>query len=345
MARLLLQARDFQPQDDPAITRAEKREGTIAIGVLSGLKSMGEAIDAHDLAHAIRRHDVPAIAGVLSSPKVLDALKASYAPVADTFVAAAETEATEKFGGLVLYDPMAAAASLAGARQNFIGSILGQSTQVVSDQLIGAARAGADPEAVAEALRGVIGLTPRDAKAVSNFRNLLENGSREALRRAWRDKRFDATVESWLDGVPVDSAKVDAMVERFAANALRSRAETIARTESLQAAVGGIRDAYVQAVGSGRLLDSEVRRRWQVVLDERLCPICGSIPLLNTGGVGVMQPYLSIRGPIMAPLAHPRCRCTETYSTDLSRVQANPFTGTPSPGVFQLPPRGPTIHL
>lgn len=346
MARLLLQARDFQDPDDPAIKQAEKREGAIAAAVTTGLKTMGAAIDAHDLASAIRRHDVQAIAGVLASPKVLDALKASYAPVADTFTTAAEVEATEKFGGLVLYDPMQAAAALAGARQNFIGSILGQSTQVVSDQLIGAVRAGADPEEVAEALRGVIGLTPRMARAVSNFRNLLENGSTDALRRALRDKRYDSTVQSWIEGAEVDPTKVDAMVERYATRALMSRASTIARTQSLQATVSGIRDAYVQAVETGRLLESEVRRRWLVVLDERLCPVCGSIPLLNDfHGVGVNEPYKSIHGPIMAPLAHPNCRCTEVYSTDLSRVTANPFTGKPAPGVLQLPPKGPTIYL
>lgn len=347
MARMLLQARDFQPPDDPAITRAEKREAAIAAAVLAGLKVMGHAINYHDLTVAITHHNVAAIASILGAPKVSDALKAAYTPIADTFVDAAVTEAETKFGGLVLYDPLVAAAELAGARQTFVGSILGPSSQVVADQLVAAARAGAEPDEVAAALRQVIGLTPRQAKAVTNFRNLLENGSRDALRRALRDKRFDPTVQSWAEGTAEpDPAKVDAMVARYAERSLAARAQTIARTESLQATNSGIRDAYVQAVGSGRLHPGEVRRRWLVVPDERLCPVCGSIALLNDhNGVGVNEPYKSINGPIMAPLAHPNCRCTEIYTTDLSRVTANPFTGTPSPGVLQLPARGPVIHL
>lgn len=323
----MLVARDFQSPDDPAVARADRREGAITAAVAAALRTMGDAIDAAELERHIRQHDVMGIAAILASPRVLDALRVAYKPVADSFIDAAEAEAAQKFGGLVVYDPLAAAAELAGARQNFIGSILGQSSQVVSDQLIAAMREGATADEAAEALSQVIGLTPRQAAAVTNFRRLLEEGSREALTRALRDRRFDATVESWISGeTAVDQAKVDAMVARYAERALVSRAQTIARTEGLKAVVNGIRDAYKQAVESGRLLDSEVRRRWLVVPDERLCPMCGSIPLLNDiDGVGVNEPYLSIEGPIMAPLAHPNCRCTEVYTADLTRLSVQPF--------------------
>ena len=55
------------------------------------------------------------------------------------------------------------------------------------------------------------------------------------------------------------------------------------------------------------------------------CPICAFIPILNADGVGVFQPYLSPIGPIMAPTVHPRCRCSERYTADLSRVLETPF--------------------
>jgi hypothetical protein len=345
MPKLLLSVNDFQSPDDAAVVLARKREQKIAAGVLAALRRMGDAVDYHDLTVAIQRADVSAISDVLASPHVVDALKSGYQPIADTFVEAAEAEAETKFGGLVVYDPLFAARQLAGAQQNFIGSILGQSSQVVSDQLVAAARAGTNVEEVANALRGVISLTPRQAKAVTNFRSLLENGNRDALRRALRDKRYDATVESWLQGAPVDPAKVDAMVERYATRSLAARAQTIASNESMQASVGGIRDAYTQAVSSGRLLDSEVKRFWLVEFDERLCPICASIPLLNSKGVGVLTPYKSLGGLIMAPLAHTNCRCSERYETDLSRVTANPFTGAVRPPLYKLPARGPVIHL
>lgn len=324
----LLQADDFQPPDDPAIELAEARETRIAISVRQGLRALPAALDdMPGLSGAIGSHNVVTIASALSRPTVSDALLQAYKPIAGTFTDAAEAEAEEKLGGLVVYDPIAAAGQLAGAQQTFIGSILGQSADVVREQLLRSLRMGADPAKIADALKAVINLTPRQARAVSNFRTLLEQGDREALTRALRDARFDGTIRSWADGTaPVDGSKVDAMVQRYAERMLQFRANTIARTESLKATVGGIRDAYVQAVNSGRLLESEVIRRWLVVPDERLCAICGSIPLLNRGGVSVLQPYMSIQGPIMGPLAHPNCRCTESYRTNLSRIRTNPFS-------------------
>lgn len=327
MTRLLLQARDFQSQDDHAISQAAKRETVIGAAALRGLRAINDNVDMNELSRRTLRFDATAVAGLLGAPRVVDALRASYQPIAETFLDAAQDEAEEVFGPLVVYDPLVAAAELAGARQSFMGSVLNQAAQVVADVLVNAARTGADPAEVAAALSQVIGLTPRQAAAVSNFRRLLMDGDREALRRALRDRRFDATVESWISGGnTVDEAKVDAMVARYAERSLASRAATIARTESLKAVVNGIRDAYKQAVDSGRLLDSEVRRRWLVVPDERLCPVCGSIPLLNDiHGVGVNEPYKSINGLIIAPLAHPNCRCTEVYTADLSRISVQPF--------------------
>lgn len=342
----ILQAADFQAPDDPAITLAESREGRISKSVKIGLAAISQAMAMAPIATMVGSHNAQGIGEIIGGPTVHDALKQAYKPVAETFVEAAEMQTAEALGrALVVYDPLAAAGQLAGAQQTFIGSILGQSAETVRQQLVQGLRLGAQPEKIAEALKAVVGLTPRQAQAVSNFRRLLEQGDLQALTRALRDSRFDATVRSWADGAPVDPKRVDAMVERYAARSLQHRADTIARNESLKATTGGIRDAYVQAIGSGRLLESEVTRKWRVVFDERLCPICASIPLLNPLGVGVMQPYLSAAGPIMAPLAHVNCRCTESYKTDLSRVTANPFSGKPAPGVWQIPAPAPAILL
>jgi hypothetical protein len=103
------------------------------------------------------------------------------------------------------------------------------------------------------------------------------------------------------------------------------RAKRMAATEGMQAAVSGIRDAHVQAVNSGRLFDSEVKRFWLTAGDELVCPVCSSVPLLNDGGIGVNDQYRSINGLIDAPLAHPWCRCSERYIADVSRLTEQPF--------------------
>lgn len=326
MTKYLLHPGDFQTADDAAVTLADKREGAIRSSVRRGLATLGEAIDAPQVGILIRANDIAGVAGVLTGPRVTDALLEAYKPIADAYVEAAEKEAAARFGALVVYDPLQAAAALSGARQTFMGNILGPTADVVAEQLLNAVRSGADPEETAQALKAVIGLTPRQAAAVSNFRRLLEEGDRQALNRALRDRRFDSTVRAWADGTAkIDPAKVDAMVERYADKMLSNRASTIASNEAMQATTGGIRDAYVQAVKSGRLGHLEVRRHWQLVFDERLCAVCGSIPLLNPGGVGVLEPYLSLEGPVIAPRAHVNCRCSEKYVVDLSSVSANPF--------------------
>ena len=154
------------------------------------------------------------------------------------------------------------------------------------------------------------------------------NGDRNALARQLRDRRFDATVER-ATRTPVrivlSQDQVDTMVKRYAERMLAHRAATMAKTETMQAAVGGIRDAYVQAVKSGQLLDSEVTRYWLTAADERVCPICAAIPDMNRDGVGVNDDYASPLGPISMPLAHVACRCSERYVANLTRLRAQPF--------------------
>lgn len=341
----LLQAEHFQSPDDPAVKLAVRRTGGIARSMKAGLKTMAEALDRAGLRQMVQAGDRLGIESTINSHAVSDALLEAYKPVVDTFTEAAEVETKEKLGALTVYDPLYAAGQLAGAQQNFIGAVQGDAAKVVQEQLLQALRQGADPDEIALGLKQVIGLNPQRAKAVLNFRRLLEEGDSQALRRVLRDQRFDRTVRSWIDGTAkVDPAKVDDMVAAYADRQLQSRALTIAQNESLKATTGGIRDAYVQAVGGGRLPEAAVKRFWQINSGERTCPICASIPLLNLQGVGVFQPYLSAAGPVMAPLVHVNCACSEKYVTDLSSVTVNPFTGRPSPGV-RVPQQLPTIHL
>lgn len=319
----LLRAQDFQRQDDPAIALAEQRESRIARAVRDGLAALAIAIKSVPLTHITIQASVIA---AIRAQSVSDALLASYKPIADAFTDAAEMETRTTLGSLVVYDPVYAAGQLAGAQQNFIGFIQSQASQVVRDQLLDAARAGAPAEEVAQALQAVIGLSPKQAQAISNYRRLLERGDRQALARQLRDRRFDASIDRAIrEKNPLSGDQIDAMVTRYAERSLASRAASIAHDESLGATTGGIRNAYVQAVQTGRLLASEITRYWQVVFDERLCPICGSIPLLNPEGVGVLQPFISAGGPVMETGVHPNCRCTERYVTDLSRVSSSPF--------------------
>jgi len=325
MARLL-KASDVQPDDDAALILASRRESRIRAAIEDMLAALAAIFTGDAIAQLIARYDIPSLWDILDQPELQAIIIGGFKPIGETFLTAANDEAEAKFGSLIVYDPLATAAPLTAIRQQFQDAILGQAKAVIQARILESLRYGISPDAVAESLSYVIGLTPRQAQAVMNFRSMLESGDSDVLTRALRDRRFDSTVRAMIAGdIERDAAKIDAMVERYAERMVAYRATTIARTEAMQAATGGIRDAYLQAVNSGRLFDHEVRRRWLTAEDELVCPICSSIPLLNGDGVGIDEPYDSIDGPIMAPLAHTSCCCSESYAADLTRLTEQPF--------------------
>lgn len=87
-----------------------------------------------------------------------------------------------------------------------------------------------------------------------------------------------------------------------------SRAETIARTETMLASNEGQQEAWNQAVDEG-LLNGTESKEWIVTPDDRLCPICepmdGQTVPLNEN---FTQP--DTNEEVDVPPMHPRCRCT-----------------------------------
>lgn len=85
-----------------------------------------------------------------------------------------------------------------------------------------------------------------------------------------------------------------------------SRAETIARTETMAASNGGQREAWAQAVDDG-LLNGDEEEEWITTPDDITCEICQPMD-------GVKKPLggqFNVGGELIdGPPAHPRCRCT-----------------------------------
>lgn len=137
----------------------------------------------------------------------------------------------------------------------------------------------------------VIGLTERQAKAVWNYRDELQN-----------------------DEIERDTVTEDRMVERYRDELLLSRAETIARTETIAASNEGQQELWRQARETGVLTGTE-RRIWIVTPDDRLCEACLSMG--NAHGdversVGLDEEFDDEGGefdPVLVPPLHPNCRC------------------------------------
>lgn len=173
--------------------------------------------------------------------------------------------------------------------------------------------AGLPPADVARNLRESVGLTVSQAKAVQNYRRLLETGSTDALTRALRDARFDIEPEDLTKLTP---AQVDARVDAYRRRYLAYRATTIARYETLAAANGGALNSIHSSVNAG-ILPPTTTVGWLLANDERTCPRCRSIVQLQPNGVPLGHlfrwSYSGRHGLVAFAPLHPDCRCTNTY--------------------------------
>lgn len=173
-------------------------------------------------------------------------------------------------------------------------------------------RFGGHPSEQARQIKQLIGLTDNQVGIVANFRRKLEEGDRDALNNELRDRRFDPTLERALGelGEGLDEDQIDIMVARYADRMLAARAETIARTETINAAQAGQQLAWEQASDKGLLARSKVRQGWLVTPDDRLCIYCAVIPAMNPEGVPLGGYFQTPLGPTRRPTLHPKCRCS-----------------------------------
>ena len=141
------------------------------------------------------------------------------------------------------------------------------------------------------AIRGLVGALPRDVAA------------------------GDKVYQSMLSAkVPLSEA--NKKYDRFMAQKIKIRAETISRTESIHAASAGQQAAWEQAASKG-LIPNNTKRVWIITPDDLLCPICEELDGKTTSLGDSFSSTVKL-SPVGAeqtftpqyPPAHPRCRCT-----------------------------------
>lgn len=180
---------------------------------------------------------------------------------------------------------------------------------------------GRNPLDVARDVRSLIGLTQRQQQAVLNYRSALERGSRSALERALRDRRFDGTVRSAVqNNIRLAPEVIDKLVGRYRARYIQFRAQTIARTEAARALSMGNHLAWEQMITDDVIARDDVRRVWIHTHDDKVRDAHRTIPERNPDGVGMDEPFDSALGPILFP-GDPaasaantiNCRCVVFY--------------------------------
>ena len=168
---------------------------------------------------------------------------------------------------------------------------LTQGTQAGIQQAISLGLAdGLAPVEVAKRVGDLAGLLPRQVTAVENY-------------RAATLKRFAPTPEALT---PQVQRVIDQEVSRFRDRQLLSRGRMIAETETQFAITEGERAFWNQAVSDGAVDAENVFKTWRTVLDSRVCPICEP---LHGQVVPFSETFFTLRGALVGPPAHPRCRC------------------------------------
>ena len=145
------------------------------------------------------------------------------------------------------------------------GVIAGQNPRQTALDIVGRM----DPK-TRKRVGGVIGLTNNQEKWVSSTRSRLQQLDKKYFNLGLRDKRFDSTVRRAIESnKPIAPQTIEKLVTAYKANALRNRAETVARTETLQSISRGEYVAYAQAVEDGTIKRSALTKEWDDVGDTR----------------------------------------------------------------------------
>jgi len=163
---------------------------------------------------------------------------------------------------------------------------------------------------------GVIGLTSSQEQWVRNYAaELASDNPAQALTRILRDARFDGTVMKAADsGEPISGDLISKMVTAYKNRALRYRAETIARKETITSLHTAQEFSMQQAIAKGVVDRSTVTYIWRTAHDKRVRethrPMDGQVraegqSFITGGGAHLLYPG----DPSGPPEEVINCRC------------------------------------
>jgi len=327
----LAKAMDPEPDYQWLLDIADKADPKVRQAFLDAIDKAKAGVDDKALADAIATGDVNQVIRVLGIDQTMapSLSVALGAPLEAAFIEAGRQTVARSIptaGRLSMRFDIANPKATEFLRSYDLGLIreISNDTRLGIRRIVADAMAyGGHPYEQARQIRSLIGLTDRQAAAVSNFRNLLETGDREAMTRALRDRRFDPTLDRTLGADAereLTQEEIDRQVERYGERMLTMRAETIARTETIRAANAAQNAAWSQAADKGLLDRNTLRRQWLVVPDDRLCIYCAEVPDMNPDGVPLGGYFETPLGPAMYPPLHPQCFLGDTLVTPRSPI-------------------------
>lgn len=173
-----------------------------------------------------------------------------------------------------------------------------------------------------------LGLTEGQYKAVLNYRKLLESGSREALSRELRAKKFDRAVESAIKNkTPLTADQIDTMVEAYRKRYILYRTREMAATTSGAIVEAGREEGFRQLLIQTGLQPGDAVKTWNSRRDSKVRYTHGHQSLDNQT-VKENETFLSVSGArlryprdILAPLREiSNCRCFVTRKIQVEEI-------------------------
>jgi hypothetical protein len=352
MPRRIRPARHYQRSNDPARRLFQSERPRIARAIRENLQHLPDLVPAQKIRNLLATGRWHQIQYAVDFPHFAETLKGAFARIAEAYQDGARLGVRRingafgqaqrrvrfrkglgdylwKQADVFNFDMFDSAtqAKLRQAQDNLIQQLTTDARDTIEAIVMDGVQRGLGAAEIVDDVRAMVGLTDTQARAVLNYRAMLEGLDSTALQRQLRNSDWDALVgQAISSGEALAQDKIDQMVADYTENYLDYRASTIAQTESVRAISTGLTDAYRQAVDRGALPEGAVKRRWQ--LGDSPCPICESIPDNNPEGVGVNEAFVSDEGPVDDPPVHPNCMCSVDFLTDISQVpEINPESG------------------
>jgi uncharacterized membrane protein len=209
---------------------------------------------------------------------------------------------------------------LVGIVNNWTNTLITNETQAtiqgIGAELSKATLRGVNPLQSARAIRGSIGLTPQQVKAIQNYEAKLRAGESVTSYKL-RDKRLTKKVLKEDDIIK--------RVDRYRQKQLKYRAETIARTEALRMTNMANQHIYENAIEEGSIGANDYRRYWVPRRDSKTRDAHLTLPSMNKEGRAINEPFISTLGRIMYPHDPTasagntiNCRCVVIYALQAS---------------------------
>lgn len=296
---MLVKAKKLTDQDvlSSALTRHEKAILRSIASFINRLNTpemqrvFRQYMEYRDIGGAMNLIDQHVQSMSLCIPTVFNEAASLHAGMIDEKLPA-NLEKAEPFRVGVGYDPSQprAASLIRSSRLRFIQQFSDSQRAATRNTLAASLQEGTSTLEAARTLQSSIGLTSQQQAAVESYRAALEAGSRDALDRALRDRRFDSTVESAIEGKPLSENQIDNMVERYRQRMVAYRAESIARTESLTVMSEAGYEALEQMIEQTGIDRSRVRRTWHDTKDKRTRD---SHRDMSGQEVGMDEPFIS----------------------------------------------------